>query len=414
MTNRPDVLVVGAGAFGISVAHHLHEQGARVIVVERDDIARATSTCGAGFVGQFASGFVPEWGPDELACERYAIDFYSELHTQRRSFSFRRSGMLYLALTNDGWQRYLRPIADCDLIPSREVLSREEAAELGQIIRPDGIVGGVYHPEPVQLVARDAVRAMADRLREQGVSIETRRPVTGVTVHRGRVAGVQTPLGPISCGAVVLATAMWTNTLLAEHGVRLAYAPLGALRITTEQLGLPPDMPMLMVPEAGTWLREEGGALRWGCLYNGRHRNALIDTEPPERLEDLPMDGLQETETTGLRLAAAIPALSRYRDFSYAQGFPCYTPDKLPLLGQVPGLDGLYALTGDGECGITHGPGLGRALADVITGRTPTIDVQRYRIDRFGAAMRSARDVAGALMGHQRIFDRTAAGQETC
>lgn len=75
-------------------------------------------------------------------------------------------------------------------------------------------------------------------------------------------------------------------------------------------LAIPSTMPMLMA-QVGAWIREEHGGLRWGCLYQGAHRDALLDIAPPERVEEMPMDGLHETEEVGRQLSKAIPVLGQ-------------------------------------------------------------------------------------------------------
>jgi sarcosine oxidase, subunit beta len=393
MTRSTEVLVVGAGVMGICCAHHLNERGLSVRVIERDGVAQATTAAGAGFIAYWAGGLVPPWREQELACERYAIDFYSELHAERPTFSFRRSGSLYIAMTDRGWQERVRAIAEFRALPMRRLLDPDEAAEVGVIVRREGIVGGgVFDPDTVQVVARDATRTLAGRLAESGVLIEERRPATCLIVDRGRVTGVQTPSGPVAADAVVLATGIWSNMLLRTQGVWLPYAPLGALRITTESLGLPPTVPMLQVPEVGAWLREEGEALVWGVGYEGKQRDAFLDDDPPERMEELPMDALWETQRKGVTMTPAIPCLARYHDFTYSHGAPCHTPDLLPLVGPVAAIEGLYVLGGDNEAGVTHAPGLGRALAESIAGAEPFIDLQRYRPSRFDGTYKTTRE----------------------
>jgi glycine/D-amino acid oxidase-like deaminating enzyme len=383
---------------GVSCAHHLHERGVSVRLVERDGIAQATSTCGAGFIAFWGGGYVPQWESEELvACERYGIDFYTALHAELPVFPFRSAGSLYLATTDEGWELRLKPIAESTTVPGRQVLDGVQAAEAGQIVRSGSVVGGVFDPDPVQVVARDAVRAMTERLRGRAVPVDEQRPVTRLTVADGRVRGVQTLHGDIAADAVVLAVGMWANRLLAPHGAWLPYAAMGALRITTEPLGIPPTMPMLLVPEVGAWVREQEGALLWGAGYGGRHRTAWLDVDPPERPSEMPMDGLWETQRIGAQLASVLPPLGRYHDFTYAEGAPCYTPDLLPLIGELSEIDGVYALGGDSEAGITHGPAFGRALAEAITGSEPFVSLERFRPDRFGAQFENSRQVADAI-----------------
>lgn len=399
MTDTADVVVIGGGAMGVSCAHHLNERGASVRLLERDGTAQATSTCGAGFVAFWGGGYVPQWESSEfVACERYGIDFYTALHDEMPTFGFRRAGSLYLGVSEAGWEAQLKPIAASTNVPGRQVLDAADAAQVGEIVRADGVVGGVFDPDPVQVVARDAIGAMAQRLRDRGVPVDERRPVTRVVVEHDRVKGVETPHGNVLADVVVVAAGMWSNQLLASNGVWLAYAPMGALRITTEPLGVPSTVPMLLIPDiAHAWVRESEGSLLWGGAYSGQHRSALLDVDPPERLRELPMDGLWETQRIGAQLASALPLLARYHDFTYAEGAPCYTPDLLPLIGEVPSVEGLYVLGGDSEAGITHGPAFGRALADAITGHDPFVPLEPYQPDRFDGRYETARQVADAV-----------------
>jgi sarcosine oxidase, subunit beta len=398
MSEEVDVLVVGGGSFGLNTANHLNQLGVEVRVVERDRLAGATTTCGAGFIGFFSGGMVDGWGPEEVALEGYAIDYYTRLHEERGGYSFLNPGMLFIATNQAGWESRLQAIADrAETIPGAEVLDAAGAARRGEVVDSEHIVGGVYHPRAIQMIAGDALRALGERLREEGVQVDERLEVTGLDVEDGRIRGVETEDGPIRARRVVLAAAMWTNMLLRGHADPLAYAPLGVVRINTEQLGLPRTMPMIMVPEEDVWIRQEAGALRFGSRYGGNHRDALLDRDPPERLKEMPMDGIRHVEKIAARLAPAVPPLGEYEEFDYVEGYPCYTPDKLPILGPVDGVEGLYVLTGDAECGITHGPGCGRELARMLAGQSPEIDVTRYRPDRFGAVWPTARAVADEI-----------------
>ncbi|MGH2937688.1 MAG: NAD(P)/FAD-dependent oxidoreductase [Solirubrobacterales bacterium] len=409
MTRNVDVLVVGAGSFGLNTAHHLVEAGLTVHVLERDRIAAATSTCGAGFVGTWAAGMVHGLDAPEVEMELYGADFYSRLHEERPTFALRKAGMLYYATDQEGWDTRLRPIAESTLVPGAEVLDAKGCAERGMVLDADHILGGVYHPQPIQVVAAEAIRVLGESLRDRGVEIRERTAVTDLIVEGGRIVGVETEAGRTMADRVVLTTAVWTNLLLRGHAAPLPYAPLGAIRITTEPLGLPEEMPMLMVPEVDAWIREEAGGFRWGGRYLGDHRMSLLDRDPPERFSELPTDWIGEMETLRRRLAKSIPPLAGYKDWTYAEGFPCYTPDKRPLLGPIPEIEGLFVIAGDGEMGITHGPGFGRELARQVAGLPTGPGIaERYRPDRFGSEYGSPRQVADELRRRREELDEMA------
>ena len=143
--------------------------------------------------------------------------------------------------------------------------------------------------------------------------------------------------------------------------------PLVQSRIVTEPLGVPPTMPTLMLQEFSfIWLREENGGLLWGSTYEEAPRLAFLDEAPPERFDNLPLDGVLKVQRDGLEASRAIPVLARYRSMTVAQGAPCYTADLRGIVGPVPEIEGLYVLGGCNEAGITHGPGWGKLLAELI------------------------------------------------
>lgn len=412
---RADVVVVGGGILGCSAAYHLLEAGAGdVVLLERDDLAQGTSAAGAGFLGLWAAGYASDvWDDEELELERYALEFYGALAAEA-DIGWKRNGNLWVATAEQGWNRYLEPLAVDERVPDRIVLDPAGVEEATGVVRGSGVVGGVLHPGGAQVSAQQSVRALAARVLRRGGRIEMRRPVTGLRTSSDRIVGVETDRGPIATGTVVIAAGAWTNGLLAELGAFLPMAPLAAARIVTEPLGVPPRMPTLMVPEASfAWLREERGGLLLGCSFESRPRYDFVETGPPERFDQLPIDGILETQRCAARLANLIPVLAGRGTVTAAQGAPCYTPDLRALVGAVPGVEGLYAVTGCNEAGLTHGPGYGRLLAELITaGRSERAGP--FAVGRFGASYASAGEVVQGIArgGRASWVDVTTTDEE--
>src|SRR3954470_769054 len=113
-----DVVVVGAGILGVSTAHHLLRGGARrVIVIDADTPAAATSGAGAGFVGLWAAGYAASFTETDLLLEQYGIDFYRELAARDPSVEVRTNGNLFLATTDDGYRSWVAPVGEHPLAP---------------------------------------------------------------------------------------------------------------------------------------------------------------------------------------------------------------------------------------------------------------------------------------------------------
>jgi sarcosine oxidase, subunit beta len=386
-STEEDVVIVGGGILGICAAHHLLDGGARrIVVVETDTPGAATSGAGAGFVGLWAAGYADFFADAGLEMERYGVDFYRRLGAEDASIECRSNGNLFLGTTEDGCRRWIDTILQHPLAPAGvRALTAPEVTEItGGLIAADTVLRGVLHPGGIQVSAGRATRALARRAAARGAEVRPRTRLTGLITGAGRIQGVHTEEGDIRARTVVLACGAWCNDVLAETGYRAPLLRMIATRVISPPSGVSGSTPTVMVPEwSGLWLREHRGGLTWG---NGDGYGPLFELGG-----SLGADGQPRREELVERLDAALtPRLRKLipgHDTSigwWLQGVPCMTPDRRFLAGPVPGVDGLYLLAGDNEAGVTHGPGLGRLLADLIlAGSSQWLDPEPYRPDRF-------------------------------
>jgi sarcosine oxidase subunit beta len=401
-----DVVIIGGGILGICTAYHLLDRGAqRVVVVEEDTPGAATSGAGAGFVGLWAAGYANFLTDADLEMEEYGIDFYRRLAAEDASIECRSNGNLFLGTTEDGCRRWIDPILHHPLAPARiRALAAPEVAKMtGGVIAADSLTRGVLHPGGIQVSAGRATRSLARRIAAGGAEVRPRTRLTGLITTSGRVQGVRTEGGDIRARTVVLACGAWSNDVLAETGYRAPLLRMIATRVISPPSGVNRSMPTVMVPDLfGLWLREHRGGLTWG---NGDGYAPLFElggslgAEGQPRREEL-VERLDAALTPKLR--KLIPAYDTSIGW-WVQGVPCMTPDRHFLAGAVPGVNGLYLLTGDNEAGVTHGPGLGRLLADLIlTGGCEWLDPGPYRLDRFQPGQFPAEQSVLAAMPQRR------------
>lgn len=408
MSESADVVIVGGGILGAWAGLHLKEAGVqKVVLVERDDVAQGTSAYGGGFVGEWAGGYVTTWSEPELVLERYALQRYAQLDAERGAIGYKQNGNLWVASNEEAWQSYLLPLAHNPSVSRVEVVDAERTEELTQILPASAVYRAVFHPNGAQVRAQEATRAVVDEFRRREGVVHTRRPVRSVTREGARVGGIDTDRGPIRATTVVVAAGAWTNQLLRSVDEWLPMVPLVATRIVTEPLGVPDTMPTLMLQEYSfLWLREEEGGLLWGCSYDCPPRYDLAHRSPPERLDQLEHDGIEETIRVGARAARTIPVLARYRSYCTGQGAPTYTADTCAMVGPVAGIDGLFVVAGCNEAGITHGPGYGKLLAELVIGSDAHIvDPAHLSPGRFGERYSSPLEVAEAVAASGSIFD---------
>lgn len=269
MAESAEAVVVGGGILGCSAALHLIETGiSDVTLLERDNLAQATSQAGAGFVGVWAQGYLGAWKSEEVEIERYGLAFYEGLAQDGYEFDYKRNGNLWAATTQEAWDTHIDPIANHSAVPERQVLTSDEVEEVTGIIPSESIIGGVLFPNGCQVSAPKASAAVGARFVATGGRLELRRPVERIVVKNGRVCGLDTSQGRIDTETVVVAAGAWTNFLLRELGFFVPMVPLVQSRIITEPLGVPSTMPTLMLQEFNhIWLREERGGLLWGSTY---------------------------------------------------------------------------------------------------------------------------------------------------
>lgn len=190
--DRADVLVVSAAPSGPAAWHLLADGAGDVMVIERDGVADGTSYAGAGFVELWAAGRRLSWEED-LALERYAIDFYHWLDSESNTFDFEENGLLWLALSEDGWSEELSTRASHPGAPERHSVSGADVTELTRgVVIADRIHRTVYEPTVAEITAPGAVAAVMTQFLARGGRLQGRRPVTGVVMHGDRVVGVDT------------------------------------------------------------------------------------------------------------------------------------------------------------------------------------------------------------------------------
>lgn len=397
-----DVVVVGAGVLGASVAYHLlRRRSGRVIVVDAGSAGSATSGAGAGFVGLWGAGYADFFTGGDLELEQYGIDFYRRLSADGAEIDCWANGNLFLATNETGWSKWVESVRDHPLAPAgtRELSARQVSEITGEVISAGNIRGGVLHPGGIQISAGRATGALVERIRNSGGEIRENTRVTGVLTSDGAVTGVATSSGVVRAKQVVLACGAWSAELVKPLGYRPPLLRMVATRVVSPPSKVPGTMPTVMVPDLyGLWLRAHRGGLTWG---NGDGYSALDDLNGkigpsgrprfPELVERL-------TAKFAPRLRELVPVHDTSIGW-WIQGVPCMTPDRRFLAGPVPEVEGLYFLGGDNEAGVTHGPGLGRMLSEVIdTGGSGWVDPAPYRLDRFGSIQfTSEREVAAAM-----------------
>ena len=379
MTSGAEVIVIGAGIVGASVARELAVRGVSVRLVDRIGVARGTTGLGEGNV--VLADKVP--GP-ELDLAIFGQALYDELDDRLgETIRVRRKGSLVLHETTDDLAAARRTAAAMRAagVEARTVAG-DELARLEPHLASD-LAGATLFPRDVQVDAVAVARALAAEAEKAGARITVPRTVRSIVVRGGRASGVETDRGEIGGDAVVLAAGAWSAELAETAGIRLPVAPRkGQLVLTEPQPRLVGRK--LLDGSYAAGVASAGAALivstvietatDGGVLVGSSRELRGFDTDPDARVTAAILQ-------RAVRFVPALAALGVEREWA---GLRPYLPDHLPAIGASSGVPGLWIATGHEGAGVGLGPATGRVLAQALCGETTAVDLAAFAPDRFG------------------------------
>lgn len=375
MTDRADVVVVGGGAMGASIAYHLAAAGAgRIVLLERETALGTGSTgrCAGGFRHQFSSEVNVRLS---LASVRMLRSFTEE-HGLPLDLS--AEGYLFLVRDSAAWEGYRAAAAMQRSLGARvEELDAAAVAELIPGVVTEGLVGATFGPDDGIADPSGLTNGYATLARRAGVEIRLGVEATSIRTSPAggsRVIGVGTSKGPIDAPVVVNAAGVWAPALAATGGVNLPIEPQPRHVVVTSGFPGRPERRTLVVDTATMFYFHREGA---GVLM-GMPRLADAVATFETRVDDRWI--AEELLPTAVSVLPALENAGLARSWV---GLYEMTPDRHAILGPVEGLSGLYLANGFSGHGFQHAPIVGKVLAEVITCVPLTVDVSALRLERF-------------------------------
>ena len=377
--DRTQVLVVGGGIIGCSIAYHLTRRDiSDVTVLEQGTLTCGTTWHAAGLVSQLKSTH----SLTKLAT--YSARLFEELEDETgQATGYRSPGSISVAADDERWDEILRGASmatTCDV--ETEVIDLDRAKQMWPLLNTEDLVGALYIPHDGQTSPVDTTMALAKGAKARGAKIIEGVAVEKVVADNGQVTGVETEQGFIEAETVVLATGMWSRQLAATVGVSVPLQACEHFYIVTEPLeGVERGMPTLRDPGGYTYFKEETGKIMAG-FFEPRGKIWKLDGIPREfSFGTLPEDW----DHVGPIFEQAIhrvPALGDCGLQLFFNGPEAFTPDGVYHLGEAPEVDGCFVATGFNSVGIQSAGGVGWVLADWIADRYPPMDLSPVDIRR--------------------------------
>ena len=376
MTHTADIIIIGAGVHGASLAFHLAQRGAKAIVLEKKFVA-------AGATGR-SSGLV-----------RMHYDVKEDAELAWASFPyFRDWGQIVggdCGFTRTGFIELVGPEHTDDLranvamhqqigIPSL-LIGADDVRRLAPHFKTDDIELAAYEPESGYADPTGTASAFLNAGRALGVQLFQDCAVTGILVTGGRVTGVETTQGNLAAPVVVNAAGAWAGALNRLAGLDLPY---DTWRHDTMFIGLPREIgsthPAVIDDAKEMYFRPEGRLTLVG-LEDGNPIG-----ESPEGDTDHVRAGFVERAIE--RICQRMPVMEAGHLHSAHGGYDGITPDQHPMLGPA-GPDGFYLDCGFSGTGFKISPAVGLCMSELILdGRAKTVDISIYRPQRFAEGKR--------------------------
>jgi glycine cleavage system aminomethyltransferase T/glycine/D-amino acid oxidase-like deaminating enzyme len=387
VSDRARAVVIGGGVTGCSVALHLARVGwTDVLLLDKGELTSGSTAHAAGLVTMFNPS------PTMTAFRRYSVELYGGLGV------FDAVGSVRMASSSESFKELQRGVSRARGIGlDVELLSADETMNLMPAASPEQLFGSVWVPGDGYLDPHTATYAMADAARALGVRIRTGERVTGIEISdRREIVALRTERERIECELVVDAAGIWAPRVAALAGVRIPSTPVDHQHIALKAVPgweLPREMPCFRDPDNLVYGKSEAG----GVVFGGYEPDPVarwVDGPPWDHGgRSLPPD-MDRFEQLLQGAARRFPFVADAEIVKLVCHPDAMTPDANPLVGPVPDVRGLWMAAGLSLNGFGAAGGLGRSLAEWISGSEPELDLTSYRPWRFGRVHEDAGWVA--------------------
>lgn len=370
LPSRADVVIIGGGIVGVSIAYNLAKKGVQnIVLLEKGMLGQgSTGKCAGGIRTQFTTEINIRFSKLSM---KVLKGFQTEFGVDPE---FHKTGYLFMAGRQDQW-KILQ--SNAELMQSMgleiELLDPAEILSQWSFLKVNDLLGGSFSKQDGFAGPYEMVQAYAGNARKLGVVIREGIEVTGLSSDKGRVKTVETAAGEsIETFTVVNAAGPYASGIAAMLGLDLPVYPLRRQIFFTDTFEeLPDTFPMIIDMEYGWYMRREGK----GLLLSGPQ-----DTESSfnDKLD------FESREWTAERSLFRVPVLENAKIASGWAGLYEISPDHHGIIGSFPEMEGFICANGFSGHGFMHAPATGILVAEIITrGHTESIDIHQLRPARF-------------------------------
>ncbi len=378
-----EVIVVGGGVIGSSIAYHLARAGVRTLLLEKRTVAVAASGASAGGTRQQGRD------PRELALSMQACVRWATLEDELAAdIDYRRKGHLTVIEHEQDRAGLVETIARQRAAGLNiRLIEGAELREVAPALAPH-ILAGSYTPDDGYANPGLTAKAFAAAAARAGAEVREGVTVHGLAVESGKVVGVLTDEGHIGADLTILAAGAWSKALAATAGVDLPIAPMGLQMILTAAVAPCLDPVVGCVGRRLSFKQLSAG----NFLIGGGWPGDWDLTQPRGVTRDAGIWG------SALTAAAIIPVSGTVGLQDAWVGIEARSADDVPILGPVREVAGLVIAAGFSGHGFQLSPAIGQVLAELVVEGRPSIPIDALALDRF-AGLDTAAKLAAPFAG---------------
>jgi len=369
MRKTADIVIIGGGIIGVSVAYYLGKMGAKnVLLLEKDLI-------GEGSTGLCAGGIRRQWTTEVNMY--FALKAFEIFQHFKDEFGvdpeFHQTGYLFLAMSEEELEIFKENVEFQNRfgVPS-QILTREEVEREWPFLNTEDVLGGAFCYTDGYAGPYEVTGGIARAARRHGIEILENTEVTSIEVKKDRIVSVTIPGGRVQAPIVVNATGPYAASVGKMAGIEVPVKPIRRQLFVTDPFNkIPPSVPLTIDDKQNFYFRREGESV----LLSGPQ-----DEEPSFNLST-DFYAMVETAEKASHRVPVFEAANIARGWG---GLYEISPDNHAILGGVPEVEGLYLANGLSGHGFQHGPAVGMVIAELILkGRAETIDIDPLALKRF-------------------------------
>jgi sarcosine oxidase subunit beta len=369
MKKTADIVIIGAGIIGVSIAYYLGKMGAKnVVVLEKDHICEgSTALCAGGIRRQYTSDIAMQFAQKSFEVFQ---NFKEEFDVDPQ---FHPVGYLFLATSLEEWDIFQQNVAFQNKynVPS-QILTQEEIGKRWPYLNTEDVYGGAFCDTDGYASPHEITHAIAKKARTLGIDIFEETEVKNIEVRHDRVVSVTAGEYRVETPIVVNAAGPYAENVGRLAGIHIPVKPIRRQLFITDPFDqLPESVPLTIDHKQNFYFRREGKTV----LLSGPQ------DEIPSFNLNTDFDSMVETAEKAMYRVPVFENTNIARGWG---GLYEISPDNNAILGKVPEIGGLILANGFSGHGFQHGPATGMVIAEVIVnGRTETIDIEKLSYERF-------------------------------